>query len=725
MFSLKSLSLRKIFSRSILCLYLFSLFVPVLDAKDSKDKKQQSFLPPIAGNVQTINIPVVPDKNFIGIGISEEHTAWLTIPRNIELVGSLKLVYFLSHSNTLAPNSTATILFNDEPLQSFNLTNENAKKTAYEVDIPFRLIRKGANALTFRFYAIANILYPCQDLSNPANWTVIHQDSYLQVAYRPVGINTLNFFPEPYVNMGVMNKYPLGIVLPLNPSFEELRSAAVLVQYLGLEDKFSYSKIETFLGSVPTEVLDKYNLISIGSLDRNVFRDELTRNVPAEALGKLGSKNGVVAQIESPSKKGRALIIISGANPETLYITAQSLTSPSLVKQMKQFYDIIDTSEPLPPYKSTLEKTNPTFKDLGYFPVKLSGIFETSAAFQYTRPPHWELLEGTGLVLELAYSPLLEPNSSILSVVINDKPVQSFKLSGGKSRGSFSMELPEDILDDPSFYIVVTATMSVEQARDKEQWCLDPNYDKAWTIIRDSSFFYTPHAQTEQRDFQAFPAVFLSEQGLRPLKIIIPDQPTLNDYNAAFNMIYMIASLMPYDTNPHFEILKVSEVTKEIREQYDLILLGSLESNPLISEVNNRLPLPIDPLTGRPSQTKIEILPQFLEDTAALELAVSPWNAKRNMLVIGSEYDYLVQQATIMLLNRTVSSQWKGNITLINDKDQWYSYNYGAGEAKKRKRGGNFYFYLWLLCVVVLLVIVGMIFYWRRKYGFRDPFSEK
>jgi len=138
---------------------------------------------PVEAGIQSVKLPVVEQRDFVGSGLFSNHTAWLAIPKHIDLMGNPKLVFYLSHSNILSKTSTVTVWFNEQPIYSMNLVPETAAKAPHEIEIPQNLLKEDLNSLEFRFFTISNVQEPCQDLDNPANWVVLHKDSSLQVPY--------------------------------------------------------------------------------------------------------------------------------------------------------------------------------------------------------------------------------------------------------------------------------------------------------------------------------------------------------------------------------------------------------------------------------------------------------------------------------------------------------------------------------------------------------------
>jgi hypothetical protein len=290
----------------------------------------------------------------------------------------------------------------------------------------------------------------------------------------------------------------------------------------------------------------------------------------------------------------------------------------------------------------------------------------------------------------------------------------------------YRVQIPEDMLDDKIFYVVVKSALALKAGTENELWCMNPEHEKAWVVLHNSSFFHTPHDFTELRDFHTFPAVFLGEQGLDPVKVVLPNDPSRAEYETAMNVLYSISSNVPYDVSPHFEILRESEMTPDLLEQSNMILIGRVESkvpdnrrNNLLVEANSKLPLPLNLENGRPTKTRIEILPEFLNETAVVQLAKSPWNEKKYILALSASNEVVLEDASRMFINRAISSEWQGNITLVNDKGQWYSYAYGIETGQEKRSYLQKYLAIWAGCAVLVVFVIAILWYWRRKHGFK------
>ncbi|MFZ5802448.1 MAG: cellulose biosynthesis cyclic di-GMP-binding regulatory protein BcsB [Candidatus Omnitrophota bacterium] len=673
--------------------------------------------------ILTAKVPLLPGQNYVATGIYNERYAWVTIPENIELVGPPKLVYGMSHSETLSQESTLTVWFNDEPKASLVLSGANAARKTYEAEIPLSALKAGINGVRFRAYAIGDIEHPCQELSNPANWVVIHKDSYLELKYRLKAVEELRIFPKPFVERGPMTAFPLAFVLPAEPLAEELQAAAVFVKYFAELEPFSYPGMRVFLGRPPADILGSHNVIAIGVLDHQPFREDLVRRFGTEDLAGLENDRGLVAAGETVPGSGKSLLLISAQQPAAVLAAARAMTDPVIVGKMSGDHAIVDSSKAVRRLEKFPKRENPSFKDLGYGATKLTGIFETSADLLYTVPPQWELLPGTSLELDVSYSPLLDPNASILSVLLNDTPLKSFKLTGTEGKARFQVRLPEAMLEQKHFYFLIRAALSLGSGRTEELWCLDPHHDKAWVILHDTSRFQTPHGIRSETDLSYYPSAFMDEKGLSSVKLVLPDAAGAEHFETALNLVYATYSLTTSREDAEIRILKVSEVEKAQWGQDDMILVGSLLDHAIIRELNPKLPLPLDTDKGEPLRSRLEILPQFVQDAAVLQWLRSPWAAGRSVLVLTAGTPALLKKASEVFLDRKVASEWSGNIVLVNGKGQSDSYAQGL-KKKKGFRGIPLAAKVWAICVIVLILAVVLMLFRRHRSGGQDPFKE-
>ena len=142
--------------------FLFIVSLSLLQPANSEAGKKADPLPqkakpipvfiPLDTGIQSVNLPIVEQRDFVGSGLFSNHAAWFSIPKHIEITGDPKLVFYLSHSNILAPTSTLTVWFNDQPIHSMNLMPENAGKNPHEVTIPLNVLKPDLNSVEFRFF---------------------------------------------------------------------------------------------------------------------------------------------------------------------------------------------------------------------------------------------------------------------------------------------------------------------------------------------------------------------------------------------------------------------------------------------------------------------------------------------------------------------------------------------------------------------------------------------
>lgn len=141
------------------------------------------------------------------------------------------------HSPILdAKKSAVTIYVNDIPVRAQALTPENADKGVLKAPIPASELNKPSWRVRFGFYHDLGII-DCSKRYDEVAWSVIEKDScvYLEPgdAYHDT---SWEYFPSDF-GVSSKNLLELTMVLPDNPSQEEMTAATRLAYYLGQQNK--------------------------------------------------------------------------------------------------------------------------------------------------------------------------------------------------------------------------------------------------------------------------------------------------------------------------------------------------------------------------------------------------------------------------------------------------------------------------------------------------------
>lgn len=174
-------------------------------------------------------------------------------------------------------------------------------------------------------------------------------------------------------------------------------------------------------------------------------------------------------------------------------------------------------------------------------------------------------------------------------------------------------------------------------------------------IIRPSSALVLPHSQVDPpTDLALFPRP-IYQRSFHPdaATVVVPDKPTAADLQAALTVAVGLGHLT--DSKFKLDLARVGELTKRARGDAHLIFVGKAPDFPILAEA--RLPAPAKG-------------PRFSAPGAAagdgvVQMAVSPWNSSKVLLVVGGEDDSAVIKAAQAVASGTLRGGASDNVALI------------------------------------------------------------
>jgi len=279
------------------------------------------------------------------------------------------------------------------------------------------------------------------------------------------------------------------------------------------------------------------------------------------------------------------------------------------------------------------------FDFLGFNETTLKGP-SGSTNFFFGVPADWELEEGTQLQLDfstffdyLGLQPDSADNSTLtsggsLNVLFNDEPL---------------ITLPLDEVGEQSVTIPIP-TSALTPTRDDRRHKLAINLETGLSCgsdlqtnitIHPTSHFVLPHhLVTPSVDLRLLPWPIQQRSFLPDFTTIVtPNQPTEIEMQAALAVAAGLGKMAP-DIN--LSLIPIGQLTAATREANHLIFVGKGEDFPLLKDVD--LPAPV-------GEAGFEAFGAFPED-GIIQIAISPWNSSRAILIIGGESDIGLTKAS-------------------------------------------------------------------------------
>jgi cellulose synthase operon protein B len=298
------------------------------------------------------------------------------------------------------------------------------------------------------------------------------------------------------------------------------------------------------------------------------------------------------------------------------------------------------------------------FDMLGQSDTLLRGPYGTKNV-RFGLPANWAFEEGATLQLIMtanlitdASQPVAEGQfiGSTLNVSFDKKTVAAVPILAG-SNVAYDIPIPGTALESP-----------FNDGRHELQLFLDAGTDctdstrQTSVVISSASHFIIPYTEQEPAiDLTTLPRPIFQRDSIFPVDValVVPDAPTAEEMQAALTVASSFGRMSGGEMG--FDLVPMSTLTPEMRTNSQLIFVGKSSSLSLLQGA--ALP---SPLQGRTFAA-----PGMQNDDGILQLAISPWNTGRAVLVVGGNTDAGVVKAAQALSNENIQTAGDRNLALI------------------------------------------------------------
>ncbi|HEY3473190.1 MAG TPA: cellulose biosynthesis cyclic di-GMP-binding regulatory protein BcsB, partial [Anaerolineales bacterium] len=149
---------------------------------------------------------------------------------------------------------------------------------------------------------------------------------------------------------------------------------------------------------------------------------------------------------------------------------------------------------------------------------------------------------------------------------------------------------------------------------------------RAMVIIRESSIFRLPfEASAPELNLSGLPAPFHLRNALVPERtvVVVPDEPGVAELQAAFNVMSGFGSFVGETFD--FGLVTEAELTETVLAEHNLIFVGRPEQFDQLAEID--FPLAVE-------NNQFASLPAESETDGVIEMAISPWNESKAVLLV-------------------------------------------------------------------------------------------
>lgn len=554
--------------------------------------------------------------------------------------------------------ATLTFSINEIPFYTQAVDYRSGEDQQISVPIPKDNLVKGYNVLKVTGYARVYDEEGCIDERTDANWILIKKDSKVNVSYSLAEATyEIKDYPYPILSTENITGKGIQIVVPDEASSSELTAAAWI--RMGLSDKL---KDQDEIRMVFDHSYNQHHgsAIIVGRYD--YLQDSCKELLIQQGIQESRlQEEAAVCMMET--KEGRGVIIITSNKEEELVHAAQFLMDEDRISQETGSCIYVKRSDHDLEKKSTVRNWEYTVAELSGNPdgIYLQGPFhQEQTVFLTNSTGH--ILGSTGSMdLHFRYSENLDFNRAVLTVLVNDVPVASKKLSKELAgNDTLSVELPEDFIGKKITNITFAFELELP-----DTYCTPWGDDTPWAYLTGESTVFLPVGSSRLFDFEQLPYPFVGGSIFQEVSMVVADQMTAEELQLFGQVMGLYGQgALPYTD---LQVKRQSDITNEELTDRHLMILGTFSDLPFLQDVKDELPFAIDTVNGRfLSNEQMLLSESYAKSIATMQMIPSVYNDERVMLIITSPDDKSLTNLSLLFRNLDAKNRLSGDTVVVD-----------------------------------------------------------
>lgn len=606
--------------------------------------------------------------------------------------------------------SSVTLKMNGTKFYSFRPAQD--KKQNLTVSVPKDLLIPGSNTLSIEGYILTNLPDRlCVPTEKRDNWLELYKTSYAQINYTKQDIgNSIRNFNQQFVGLDTLKDKRSALAVPSGSDSQELEAAVYALSGFAKSNRSEDNTIPML--PLDDKALDQHETVVIVAL-YNHLPDKWK-----QALGQVDVHDKALIRVANAGE-GPALIVTS-EDPLMLKKAGRLLGNQMLVDQLDGPEKWVDANTDVETPAINVSR-DVTLTETG---DKLTGMMHQEKSYFVSLPANRFIADSSKINLDFRYSDNLDFDRSLVTILINDTPIGSKKLTKEMSnQDRLTLTIPKNLEVSGSF--TVTAAFDLEL---KSAGCIELQDQMPWAYITKDSLLQLNTKDRTDLLFNNYPNPFLRDASYNKIAVLLPEKMDSYGYLTIGNLFHLLGKYAEANTG-EVTFYKISEIPADSKlQQYNLISIGSYKDNAWLQKQNGKLFFQYSPDGTRLlSNEKMSIEENYGKRIGTLQLMESPYNQGYGWLAVtgaNSKYNYLASN-----LLATDSAKWKvygdGVVTDADGNTKAFRFKKQAeqegntliDQITERRDVMGFIMALGLTCILVIVSLVLLIRKYRKRAG--------
>lgn len=638
---------------------------------------------------------------------------FFNIPDRAELNDDCYVDLHYKISDTLINNlSNIIISINGTPIETKWIDNiKQSSLDWWRVKIPKDRLKAGAiNEIAIQSNQ-RSIEGDCADIDNPSNWITLYKDSKIHLSVKSIPAPLLQNFYQFYFE-NFLDKKTLSSEFIL-PKIQDKNSIESL-----LKVSSSIGDLYPDRSAINYEVNDNINpknndkdKVIIGKVS-DILNNNLKAILPKE---NLKENQGFLSIADSTKENPYYKTVITGISDNGLKKAVDFISNNNLLNKIDNNSLVID-SQVENKYTGFSQNENGNYRlsDWGYSDINLAGAFHQKTTFSLVQPNGLQSGSGSYINIKFKHSKLLISDRSLLTIYINDKVIDSEKLSSSNADGgNLKVNIPESALKQPVIKVDIECYNYIGKID-----CSKDYYDSAWTVITaDSEVHLVPGKIGAPPNLEKFPFFTKVTDSKLPVPVIVLPKEIDDTY---LEVASIIAARAGQNSNQAFDwnIVKGDENLTKAQKENDMVIIGSFNNIKIPDKIKDELP--IVPLGNNKFTIKddVQLVPETLKNKIIFQVIRSPWNFYKRVYVITYDNNDNLNSLKDFLSDTNYLWNMGKQVSIINNSKEVHNISASIDENDKvpitpqsvitlieNKTGLPW----WILMVLLILLIIGII----------------
>ncbi|HRJ55838.1 MAG TPA: cellulose biosynthesis cyclic di-GMP-binding regulatory protein BcsB [Anaerolineales bacterium] len=482
---------------------------------------------------------------------------------------------------------------------------------------------------------------------------------------------SLQSLPRPIYQLDSIAPEPLVIVLPSQPTAEEVEAGIVVSAAFGRMTQGLQDTSIISVDALTNDIQITSHLAFVGKPDNFPNLSFVSFRAPVVSGSISGidvePADGVIQMTNSPWNSGLAILYVGGLTDEAVAKAAQALSSGQIRSGLSQDLAVVKSINEATAAEVTVP-VDRTFEQLGYGPETANGVGFRTLEFEFTIP--YGKVAGDNPYLDLAYSysALMDLTGSGMVLRVNDTPIGGIQLSPDtvNTVNSARIALPPAVLK-PGLNILTVQTEFVPL-----DYCSQLNDVALWLTVHEFSSLHIPliNAPTgdvvQTQGLDQYPSQFSYEPSLNNVAFVVPTSDPQSWSVAAQIASYLGSLATGTVITPRAVFANL--IPDEVRESKDMIIVGRATQLPIIGLLGDAMPSPFEAGSDLATERGLQVSYSLPAGTNVgyIQVLPAPWNTSLTVLaVMGSTPTGLTWAGDAMTTTELIA-QLKGTFAVVN-----------------------------------------------------------